>query len=77
MAARNGLRRLRYAAVSINIFGLLLTVGTWAYQVWLRTPPPTRAYPTSFTLGAVCWLFGLIMFIITWIVEGSERRTQR
>jgi hypothetical protein len=73
MATRDDLRRFRYAAASINIFGLLLSVGSWAFQVWY---PPTRPNLTSFTwtLGAVCWLFGLILFIITWIVEGSARK---
>jgi hypothetical protein len=36
MPVKDGLRRLRYAAVSISLFGLLLTVGTWAFQVWLE-----------------------------------------
>lgn len=74
MAVKDGLRRLRYAAIFISLFGLLLTVGTWAFQVRLRAHSLTRPYPTSFTLGAVCWLFGLIMFIITWIVEDSTGR---
>jgi hypothetical protein len=69
MAVKDSLRSLRYAAVSISLFGLLLAVGTWSFQVWLGARPPTRLYLISFTLGAVCWLFGLIMFIITWILE--------
>jgi hypothetical protein len=70
MAERDDLRRFRYAAASTNIFGLLLSVGTWAFRVWY---PPTHLSLTNFTrtLGAACWLFGLTVLIISWIVEGS------
>jgi len=53
---------------------LLLAVGTWSFQVWLRAHPPTRLYLISFALGAVYWLFGLVMFIITWIWKTAREQ---
>jgi hypothetical protein len=69
MAARNDLPRFRYAAASINIFGLLLSVATWAFRAW-HLPLHPDLTDFGWTLGAVCWLFGLIVLIITWIVDG-------
>jgi hypothetical protein len=71
MSVRGGLRRLRYAAVSINLFGLILSVGTWGVEVWHRGQPlPVLLHINStWTLGVFCWLLGLLMFIVVWIVE--------
>jgi predicted PurR-regulated permease PerM len=70
--AQSSFRRLWYAAASINLFGLVLSAGTWAFKVWLRTHTPSRPYPISFTwtLGVFCWVLGLLLFIAAWIAEG-------
>ena len=71
--AQNSFRRLRYAAVCINLFGLVLSAGTWTVRIWLRTHAISRPHPIelTWTLGVFCWLLGLIMFIAVWIVERS------
>jgi hypothetical protein len=70
--ARNGFKRLRYAAVSINLFGLILSFGTWTFEMWLRTHPLSHPYAVDFirTIGVFCWVLGLLVFIALWIVEG-------
>jgi hypothetical protein len=70
--ARNGLKKLRYAAVSVNLLGLILSVGTWAFNIWARTHSPSRLYRVDliWTAGVFWWVLGLIMFIAVWIVEG-------
>jgi hypothetical protein len=69
---QNSFKRFWYAAGSINLFVLILSVGTWAFKVWLRTHMPSRPYPISFiwTLGVFCWFLGLLLFIAAWIAEG-------
>ena len=68
--AQNSFKRFRYAAGSMNLFGLTLSVGTWAFKVWVHTP--SHPYPISFiwTLGVSCWVLGLLLFIASWIAEG-------
>jgi predicted PurR-regulated permease PerM len=68
-------KRLRFAAVSINLFGLVLSVGTWIFRIWLRTRAMSCPHPIGFTwtLGVFCWLLGLIMFIAAWIAESKLR----
>ena len=76
--AQNGLRRFRYVAGSINLFGLTLSVGVWAFKVWFPTRTPAGPYWISFisTLGAFCWILGLLLFGAAWIAEGfaGDRR---
>jgi hypothetical protein len=64
-------RRLRYAGFSINLFGMLLSIGTWAYRMWLRTHTVTQPYHTdlAWTLGGFCWLLGLLLFVRGWVGE--------
>ena len=68
----NSFRRLRYAAASINLFGLVLSLGSWIFKVWLRTHAAWRLNPIGFTwtLGVFCWILGLILFVAAWIAEG-------
>ena len=72
MAVRCGFRRLRFAAASINLLGLILSLGTWGVEVWLRAHPLPVLFPINLTrtLGVFCWLLGLLMFIVVWIAEG-------
>jgi hypothetical protein len=58
--ARSSFRRLRYAGAPIGLFGLILSVGTWAFRVWLRTHTASRPHMISFTwtLGIFCWVLG-------------------
>jgi hypothetical protein len=69
--AQNSFKRFRYAAGSMNLFGLILSVGTYAFKVWVRTHTPSHPYPISFiwTLGVFCWVLGLLLFIAPWIAE--------
>jgi hypothetical protein len=66
-------RRLRFAGASINLFGLILSVGTWAYRVWLRSQFPLPAQYTDFawTLGGFCWVVGLLLFLGGWSLDRS------
>jgi hypothetical protein len=75
--AQKGFKRFRYAAGSMNLFGLVLSVGTWAFKVWVRTHTPSHPYPISFiwTLGVFCWVMGLLLFITSWIGEGFAGET--
>jgi hypothetical protein len=70
--AQNNFRRFRYTAGSINLFGLMLSVGTWAFKVWLRTHTLSGPYWINFiwTLGVFCWVLGLLLFSAAWIAEG-------
>jgi hypothetical protein len=70
--AQKSFKRFRYAAGSMNLFGLILSVGTWAFKVWVRTHTPSHAYRISFiwTVGVFCWVLGLLLFIASWIAEG-------
>jgi hypothetical protein len=72
LMSRCGFRRLRYAAASINLLGLILSLGTWGVEVWLRAHPLPVLLPINltWTLGVFCWLLGLLMFIVVWIAEG-------
>jgi hypothetical protein len=68
--AQNSLKRFRYAAGSINLFGLMLSAGTWAFNVWLRTHTPSGSYLSFiWTIGVFCWVLGLLLFIASWIAE--------
>ena len=71
--AQNSFKRLRYAAVCINLIGLVLSAWTWTYRIYSHTRTMSRPHPIQFTwtLGVFCWLVGLIMFIAVWIVERS------
>ena len=67
---QNGLKRLRYAAGSINLFGLILSAGTWAFDVWFHKHTPSGRYLAfSWTLGVFCWILGLFLFIAAWVAE--------
>jgi hypothetical protein len=75
---KNSLKRLRYAAGSINLFGLTLSAGTWVFNVWLRTHTPSGQYlGFIWTLGVFCWIVGLLLFIAAWIKEGFASRRWR
>lgn len=71
MPGRGGFRRLRYTAVSINLFGLILSLGTWSIEVWHRGHPLRVLWSINSTwkLGVFCWILGLLMFVNLWIVE--------
>ena len=64
-------RRLRYVAASINLFGLILSAGTWAFQVGHPQPTLSTAHLIRFawTVGVFCWLLGPFLFIATWIAN--------
>jgi hypothetical protein len=67
----HSLKRVRYAAASVNLFGLMLSAGTWALNLWLRThrfPGPYLAF--IWTVGVFCWILGLLLFIAAWVAEG-------
>jgi hypothetical protein len=69
--AQSSLKRFQYAAGSINLFGLMLSAGTWALNAWLRTHAPSGPYLSFiWTLGVFCWILGLLLFIAAWIAEG-------
>jgi hypothetical protein len=70
--AQNGFKKLRYAAVSVNLLGSILSLVTWAFSIWVRTHLPSPLYRVDliWTAGVFCWVLGLIMFIAVWIVEG-------
>jgi hypothetical protein len=70
--AQNSFKKFRYAAGSMNLFGLILSVGTWTFKVWVRTHTPSHPYPIGFiwTLGVSCWVLGLLLFIASWIADG-------
>jgi hypothetical protein len=69
--AQDSFKRLRYAAGFINLFGLMLSAGTWAFNVWFHKHTPSGRYLTFiWTLGAFCWILGLSLFIATWVAEG-------
>jgi hypothetical protein len=70
--AQKRFNELRYTAVSIHLLGLILSVGTWAFDVRIRANTPARLHPvdmTVWTVGVYCWLLGLILFVTTLIVE--------
>jgi predicted PurR-regulated permease PerM len=70
---QNGLKRLRYAAGSINLFGLMLSAGTWAFDVWFHKHTPSGRYLAfSWTLGVFCWILGLFLFIAAWVAESCS-----
>jgi hypothetical protein len=69
--AQNSFKRFRYAAGSINLFGLMLCVGKWAFNV--LAPHTHGVRPLAqfiWTLGVFCWILGLLLFIAAWIAEG-------
>jgi hypothetical protein len=69
--AQDTLKRFRYAAGSINLFGLILSVETWAFNVLAQ--PTYGVKPMAqfiWTLGVFCWILGLLLFIAAWIAEG-------
>jgi hypothetical protein len=69
--AQSSLKRIQYAAGSINLFGLMLSAGTWAFNAWLRTHTPSGThFSFIWTLGVFCWILGLLLFIAAWIAEG-------
>jgi hypothetical protein len=68
---RNSLKQFRYAAGSVNLFGLMLSAGTWACNICLCTHPLSGTYRAFIrTLGVFCWTLGLLLFIIAWVAEG-------
>jgi hypothetical protein len=69
--AQSSLKRFQYAAGSINLFGLMLSAGTWAFNAWRHTRTPSGPYFSFiWTLGVFCWILGLLLFIAAWIAEG-------
>jgi hypothetical protein len=69
--AQNSFKRFRYAAGSMNLFGLILSAGTWACNARLRTHTPSGPhFSFIWTLGVFCWILGLLLFIAAWIAEG-------
>jgi hypothetical protein len=65
------LRRFRFAAGSLNLFGLVLSAGTWASNIWPRTHPLSGTYLAFvWTFGVFCWVLGLLLFITAWAAEG-------
>ena len=82
MAVRCGFRRLRYAAVSISLFGLFLSLGTWGFEAWRRSHPIPALLPLGsidfiWTLGVFCWLLGLLMFIIAWVAPRATTKREQ
>ena len=81
--AQDNFKRFRYVAGSINFFGLMLSVETWACHVWApRTHGVQPIAQFSWTLGLFCWVLGLLLFIAAWIAEdldenGDERSNPR
>jgi hypothetical protein len=69
---QNSIKRLRHAAGYINLFGLMLSLGTWASDVWFRTLLVSGTYLAFiWTLGVFCWILGLVLFITAWVAEGK------
>jgi hypothetical protein len=69
--AQDSFKRFRYAAASINLFGLMLSVATWAFKVF--APHTHGVQPLAQfirTLGVFFWILGLLLFIAAWIAEG-------
>ena len=67
---RNSIKRFRYAAGYINLFGLMLSIGTWASDVWFRIPLRSDTYLAFiWALGVFCWILGLVLFITAWVAE--------
>jgi hypothetical protein len=64
-------RRLRYSGASINLLGLLLSVGAWAYKVWLfsRFPQQLSYANATWVVGGFCWFLGLGLFLGGWLFE--------
>ena len=57
---QNSLKRFRYAAGSINLFGLMLSAGAWAFSVLHRTHALPGTYlGFMWTFGVFCY-FGLV-----------------
>jgi hypothetical protein len=68
---QNSLKRIQYAAGFINLLGLMLSAGAWAFDVWLRTNISGSYLRSIWTLGVFCWILGLLLFIAAWVTEAS------
>ena len=64
-------KRLRYAGFSINLLGLFLSVGAWAYRMWLPGRAVFLTHHTSLAwiLGGSCWVLGMLIFLGGWMLE--------